>query len=99
MRVKGINFDTGFFNGRTSTREPFEPDETERVDAAFVYTFARYDLKHRDDPQADLDMASRGVVKVFDQQSAVPESRGRRYPDMPWKPKAAFDVPADLFAP
>ena len=56
-----------------------------------MYTFARYDLPHRDDPRADLDTASAGVVKVLDGQ------RGRRYPDMPWEPKAAFDALAEYY--
>jgi hypothetical protein len=30
MRVKGINFDTGFLNGITSTREPFDPEVVRR---------------------------------------------------------------------
>src|SRR4030095_11512695 len=30
MRGKGINFDTGFFNARTSTREPFDADVVRR---------------------------------------------------------------------
>ena len=71
--------------------------EAEGVDAAFVYTFARYDLPHRDDPQMDLDVASLGVVKVFDVQDGAPDPRGRRYPDMPWEPKAAFDALAQRY--
>ena len=71
--------------------------EAKGVDAAFVYTFARYDLPHRNDPRADLDMASRGVVKVFDGQSDAPDPRRRRYPHMPWEPKAAFDTLADYY--
>ena len=71
--------------------------EAEGVDAAFVYTFARYDLPHRNDPRADLDMASRGVVKVFDGHSDAPDPRRRRYPHMPWEPKAAFDTLADYY--
>ncbi len=67
------------------------------VDAAFVYTFARYDLPHRDDPHVDLDRASAGVVKVLDGESRARDPRGRRYPDMPWEPKAAFDALADCF--
>ena len=69
----------------------------EGVDAAFVYTFARYDLPHRDDPHLDLDRASAGVVKVLDGQGGAHDPRGRRYPDMPWEPKAAFDALADCF--
>ncbi len=30
MRARGINYDTGFFNGQTSTHEPFEPDRVRR---------------------------------------------------------------------
>jgi hypothetical protein len=58
--------------------------ETEKVDAVFVNTFARYDLPHRDDPIKDLDMASGGLVKVYENK------QGKTYPDMPWEPKAAF---------
>jgi len=66
--------------------------EAEGIDAAFVYTFARYDLPHRDDPGMDLDVASRGVVKVLEGR------RGQRYPDMPWEPKAAFTAVAAHYA-
>lgn len=69
--------------------------DSEGVDAAFIYTFARYDLPHRSDPGADLDVVSCGVVKVFDPASG---ERGQRYPDMPWEPKAAFDVVSELYA-
>jgi hypothetical protein len=81
-------------------RELLDVFAAEGVDAAFVYTFARYDLPHRDDPYVDLDdldMASAGVVKVLDGQSGARDPRGRRYPDMPWEPKAAFDALADWF--
>ena len=69
----------------------------EGVDAAFVYTFARYDLPHRDDPALDLDRASAGVVKVLDGLSAAREARDRRYPDFPWEPKAGFDALAEWY--
>ncbi|MGA7672662.1 MAG: hypothetical protein WBW04_19750 [Nitrolancea sp.] len=36
-------------------REVLNVFNIEGVDAAFVYTFARYDLPHRDDPRIDLD--------------------------------------------
>jgi hypothetical protein len=78
-------------------RELLDVFEAEGVDAAFVYTFVRYDLPHRDDPHLDLDRASAGVVKVLDGQSVARDPRGRRYADMPWEPKAAFDVVADWF--
>jgi len=58
--------------------------ETEKVDAVFVNTFARYDLPHRGDPIKDLDLASGGIVKVYE------DRQGKIYPDMPWEPKAAF---------
>jgi hypothetical protein len=78
-------------------RELLEVFETEGVDAAFVYTFARYDLPHRDDPRADLDRASAGVVMVLDGEDGALDPRGRRYPDMPWEPKAAFDALAEWY--
>ena len=78
----------------THAREVLEVFESEGIDAAFVYTFARYDLPHRTGPGIDLDMASAGVVKVLDDPSAV---RNRRYPDMPWEPKAAFDTIAEIY--
>jgi hypothetical protein len=65
--------------------------ETESVDAAFVYTFARYDLPHRSALHEDFDLASRGVVKVLE------GLRGQRYPDMPWEPKVAFFALADYY--
>ena len=58
--------------------------ETEKVDAVFVNTFARYDLPHREDPIKDLDIASGGIVKVYENK------QGKTYPDMPWEPKTAF---------
>jgi hypothetical protein len=76
-------------------REVLEVFDTEDVDAAFWYTFARYDLPHRDDAALDLDRASPGVVKVLDEQSRPRDAGGRRYPDMPWEPKPAFDALAE----
>ncbi len=78
-------------------RELLEVFDAEGVDAAFAYTFARYDLPHRDDPRLDLDRASAGIVKVLDGESRARGARGRRYPDMPWEPKAGFDALADCF--
>jgi hypothetical protein len=78
----------------TYLREVLDVFEAEGVDNAFVNTFARYDLPHRSDPREDFDMASFGVVKVLDGQSGA---RGKRYPDMPWEPKAAFTTLADLY--
>lgn len=73
----------------------------EVFDAAFVYTFARHDLPHRprrDDPGADLDLASYGVVRVRDGEGPARDPRGQRYPDLPWEPKAAFDALAAWYA-
>ena len=78
----------------TYLREVLDVFEAEGVDNAFVNTFARYDLPHRSDPREDFDMASFGVVKVLDGPSG---SGVRRYPDMPWEPKAAFDTLADFY--
>jgi len=75
----------------TYVRELLDVFEAEGVDAAFVYTFARYDLPHRDDPHTDLDVASRGIVKVLDGR------RGATYPGMPWEPKAAFTALAECY--
>jgi hypothetical protein len=63
--------------------------EAEGVDSAFVYTFARYDLPHRRSPEEDFDLASRGIVKILDGEGWPTV---RRYADMPWEPKAAFDT-------
>jgi len=76
----------------TYLRELLDIFEAEGVDTAFVNTFARYDLPHRpDDPVADFDLASYGVVKVYE------ERHGDTYPDMPWEPKRAFTTLADYF--
>ena len=61
--------------------------EAEGVDAAFVFTFANY---HRPE-RADLDLASMGVVTVFE------DRLGTTYPDMAWQPKAAFAVVAERY--
>lgn len=67
-------------------RELLEVFDAEGVDAAFVFLFALYDHVHRPDgdPRDDLDLASYGIVKVFE------VGHGHTYPDMPWEPKAAF---------
>jgi hypothetical protein len=75
-------------------RELLDIYEAEGIDAAFVYTFARYDLPHRVAPAVDLDMASAGVVKVLEDSAVL---RERRYPDMAWEPKAAFDTIAEIY--
>lgn len=80
----------------TYLREVLAVFDDEGVDAAFVYTFARYDLPYHHDSLLDLDRASAGVVKVVDGRSPSHEP-DRRYPDLPWEPKAAFDALADCF--
>ena len=78
----------------TYLREVLDVLVSESVDAAFVYTFARYDLPHRSDPRLDLDRASAGIVKVLD---ALSDAEHPRYPGMPWQPKAAFTALADIY--
>lgn len=56
------------------------------VDSAFWFTFAGYRLVHRDDPRADLDMASYGVVALLDED-------GTR-----WRPKKVFHALAALYS-
>ncbi|WP_030479151.1 hypothetical protein [Lentzea albidocapillata] len=69
----------------TYVRQVLETFEAEGVDGAFVYMFALNNYTHRpDDPSRDLDMASFGVVKVFE--------------DLSWEPKAAFGVVAEVYA-
>lgn len=75
-------------------RELLDIFDTEGVDAAFVYTLARYDLPHHVDPRADLDRVSCGIVKVRDDASRTEQ---RRFPDVPWEPKAAFDAVAERY--
>jgi hypothetical protein len=63
------------------------------VESAFWFSFAGFELPHRpDDPRHDLDLASYGLVAMLD------GGRGRRYPDMPWEPKLAFDALAARYA-
>jgi hypothetical protein len=74
-------------------RELLEVFDAEGVDSAFVFIFALYDFPHRPDgkPSDDLDLASYGIVKVFDDRC------GDTYPDMPWEPKTAFSALADFY--
>ncbi|MER6721727.1 hypothetical protein [Streptomyces halstedii] len=57
------------------------------LDAAFVYTFARYDLPHDGtDDARDFDKASYGIVRVL-----PPGRTGTtRHPGPSWEPKTAF---------
>jgi len=74
-------------------RELLEVFDTTGVDSAFVFIFALYDHPHRPDgdPREDLDLASYGIVKVFE------DRHGDTYPDMPWEPKAAFTTVAEHY--
>ncbi|MFE9203253.1 hypothetical protein [Micromonospora sp. NPDC007230] len=74
-------------------RELLEVFDAEGVDTAFVFLFALYDHPHRPDgdPRDDLDLASYGIVKVFD------DRHGDTYPDLPWEPKAAFTTIAEHY--
>jgi hypothetical protein len=76
----------------TYLRELLEIFDAEGVDGAFVYLFALHGFPHRpDDPTRDLDLASLGIVKVFE------DRKGVTYPDMPWEPKAAFTAVANHY--
>ncbi|MEU7080860.1 hypothetical protein ABZ938_24110 [Streptomyces sp. NPDC046409] len=67
-------------------RELIDALDESAIDAAFVNTFARYDLPHAGaDDDRDFDKASFGVVKVLDGGRT-----GNAYPSLPWEPKAAF---------
>ncbi|WP_406057126.1 hypothetical protein OG462_11820 [Streptomyces sp. NBC_01077] len=69
-----------------SVRELLETFDAAGVDSTFVFVFALHDHVHRPDgdPRDDLDLASYGIVKVFE------DRKGDTYPDMEWEPKAAF---------
>jgi hypothetical protein len=73
--------------------ELLEVFDSEGVDSAFVFIFALADHVHRPDgdPREDLDLASYGIVKVFE------DRLGDTYPDMQWEPKAAFTAVAEHF--
>jgi hypothetical protein len=74
-------------------RELLEAFDIGGVDSTFVFTFALYDHVHRPDgdPRDDLDLASYGIVKVYE------DRLGATYPDMPWEPKAAFTTLAEYY--
>ncbi|MGW1656642.1 hypothetical protein [Streptomyces atratus] len=74
-------------------RELLEAFDAGGIDSTFVFTFALYDHVHRPDgdPREDLDLASYGIVKVFE------DRLGTTYPGLPWEPKAAFTAVADHY--
>ena len=65
--------------------------DAEKVEAVFVTSFAAYSLPHREDPIYDLDMASYGVVKVYE------DKFGETYPDLRWEPKESFYALAEYY--
>ncbi|WP_433725073.1 hypothetical protein ACQP2Y_05280 [Actinoplanes sp. CA-051413] len=77
----------------TYLRELLEVFDSAGVDATFVFIFALYDHPHRPggDPRDDLDLASYGIVKVYEDRP------GDTYPDLPWEPKAAFTALAEVY--
>ncbi|MFC7534062.1 hypothetical protein [Actinoplanes sp. GCM10030250] len=72
----------------TYLRELLEVFDAAGVDTAFVFLFALHDHPHRPggDPRDDLDLASYGIVRTFDD------------PDRSFEPKAAFHAVADYFS-
>ncbi|MEV5703772.1 hypothetical protein [Actinoallomurus sp. NPDC052274] len=74
-------------------RELLDVYDAAGVDAAFVYTFARWDLATTDlhDPELDFDAASFGVVRVL-----PPGAAEGPYAELGWEPKAAFHVMAEF---
>ncbi|NML39198.1 hypothetical protein HHL17_18505 [Chitinophaga sp. G-6-1-13] len=72
-------------------KELFDIFAAEKVDAVFLCTFAQYNLPHRQEPEHDLDMASYGIVKVYEEES------GQTYPGLPWEPKVAFHTLATCY--
>lgn len=75
----------------TYLRELLEIFTTEGIDSAFVFTFVQYQLPHRAEPREDLDLASYGIVKVYEDRF------GDSYPDMTWEPKVAFHTLAECY--
>jgi hypothetical protein len=71
-------------------RELLETFDAGGVDSAFVFTFALYDHVHRPggDPREDLDLASYGIVKVYEDRLGA---------TLPWEPKAAFTALAEFY--
>jgi len=72
-------------------RELLEIFTEEGVDSAFAFSFVLYQFPYHADPHKDLDLASYGIVKVYEDRF------GDTYPDMRWEPKAAFSVLADYY--
>ncbi|GAB3574189.1 hypothetical protein GCM10027445_34610 [Amycolatopsis endophytica] len=77
----------------TYVRELLEAFDAGGVDSTFVFTFALGDHVHRPDgdPRDDLDRASYGIVKVFEDRT------GTTYPGLPWEPKESFAAVAECY--
>ncbi|MFG2918172.1 hypothetical protein ACGF0D_35470 [Kitasatospora sp. NPDC048298] len=75
-------------------RELLEAFDTGGIDATFVFTLALYDHVHRPngDPRDDLDLASYGITKTYEDRLAT------TYPGVPWDPKKAFFTLAEYYA-
>jgi hypothetical protein len=56
------------------------------VDSAFWFTFAGYKFPRSDDPRADLDLASYGVVAISDDLGTT------------WQPKKAYHALAAAYS-
>lgn len=65
--------------------------EAAAVDGAFVFTFVMPKYPYHEDPRLDLDMASYGIVKCFE------DRLGTTYPTLPWEPKQAFHALAAYY--
>ncbi|MBS2549237.1 hypothetical protein KGQ19_20445 [Catenulispora sp. NL8] len=67
------------------------------VEAAFVYTFARWDEQtlgdRENEPERDFDIASFGIVRVLPPGVAEGD-----YAELGWEPKAAFGAVAEFGA-
>ena len=65
--------------------------KSEKVYAAFVFTFVNSRYKFNTDPLYDLDMASYGIVKPVD------DPNQDSYRGLPWIPKKAFYSLAEYY--
>ncbi len=91
IRLKG-SFERNEHEQAAHLREVLEVFDAEGLDAAFLYTFARFDLPFRPGDAGDLNRVSAGIVKVLDTRSGPTDPDSRRYPAARWEPKAAFDA-------
>ena len=63
------------------------------VDGAFISQFESQINPYDENPRYDLDMASTGLVKCYEDGK-----RGTTYPDMHWEPKESFRAVAGYYA-